>query len=336
MSTTEVQTAITTEHQLGRCVYMEPDTSADPWASDYYVPAPPKSVLAHDNVLHDIRPKIFQDPSPFSLETHAFAVVKHKSILHSPPYSKKSFFSEETITDVYTPEVISLVKSVTGAKDVVIITTSVRSKDVVPPVKGAKRAPAADVSKWDMKGPMMSGLGDENSRLQPLRLVHIDYNAESARIMLRNFNPEVWGAAKDVIEAEDEAEASGTEYKGRRYAFYSVWRPLKLVTKDPLAVCDPNSIDRERDLEYGSLKRPSLKGDYVAGISMVKGAKAESQKWYWIKEQKEDEVYFLQFFDNFAENEGRPLGVPHCSPELLGFEGGETRESVETRVIAFW
>jgi hypothetical protein len=301
-----------------------------------YVPGLPKSILTHDNVLHDIGPEVFQDSSPFKLATHAFTAVKHKSILQSPPYSKQSFFSEETITNIYTPEVISLVKSVTGAKEVVIITTSVRSKDYAPPIKGVKRPPVGDISKWDMKSPMLSGLGDENSRLTPLRLVHIDYSAEAARTMLRNFNPEVWETAKDIIEAEDEAAASGTEYKGGRYAFYSVWRPLKTVKKDPLAVCDPNTIDRERDLEDGPLKRPSLKGDYLAAFSLVKGVRAESQKWYWIKEQKEDEVYFLQFFDNFAEKEGRPLAAPHCSPELLGVEGGETRESVETRVIAFW
>jgi hypothetical protein len=237
-------------------------------ASPDYVPSPPKSVLQHDNLLHDLCPEIFQDTSPFSLATHAFTAVKHKSILHSPPYTKQSFFSKETLSEVYSPELISLVKSVTGAKEVLIITTSVRSKD--------------------------------------------------------------------IIEAEDEAAASGAEYNGRRYAFYSVWRPLKMVTKDPLAVCDPNTIDRERDLGYQPLKRPSLKGDYIAGVASVSGARAQSQKWYWIKEQKEDEVMFLQFFDNYAEKEGRPIGVPHGSPELLNIKGGETRESVETRVIALW
>jgi hypothetical protein len=92
------------------------------------------------------------------------------------------------------------------------------------------------------------------------RSVHIDYAPESARIMLRNFNPEVWEATKDIIEAEDDAAAFGTEYKGRRYAFLGVWRPLKTVTKDSLSVCDPNAIDREKDLSYHPLKNRVLKG----------------------------------------------------------------------------
>ena len=301
-----------------------------------YVPSPPKSVLTHDNLLHDIGPEIFRDSAPFSLETHAFTAVKHKSILHSPAYTKQSFFSEGTISEIYNPEVISLVKFVTGAKDVLIITNSLRSKEVVPRAKDTKVPPVANVSRWDMKKPMISGLGDQNSRLTPVRSVHIDYTPESARIILRNFNPAVWEAAKDIIEAEDDAAASGAEYKGRRYAFLSIWRPLRTVTRDPLAVCDPNTIDPERDLVYHPFKRPSLKGDYLAGPTFLNGTRAQSQKWYWIKEQKEDEVYFLQFFDNYAEKEGRPLGVPHCSPELLDVNSEETRESIETRVIAFW
>jgi hypothetical protein len=300
-----------------------------------YVPSSPKSVLTHDNLLHDIGPEIFQDSSPFSLETHAFTAVKHKSILQSPPYTKQSFFSEDTIAEIYHPEVISLVKSVTGAKEVIIITDSVRSEEVVQPTKDITLSPTANVLGWDMKKVMISGVG-QTPRLKPLRPPHIDYNAESARIMLRNFIPDVWEAAKDIIEAEDAAAASGTEYKGRRYAFFSIWRPLKTVTKDPLALCDPNTIDPERDLAYAGLKRPSLKGDYIAGPVILTGVSAQSQKWYWIKEQKEDEVYFLQFFDNYAEKEGRPLGVPHCSPELLDVESGDTRESIETRVVLFW
>jgi hypothetical protein len=73
-----------------------------------------------------------------------------------------------------------------------------------------------------MKKPTISGLGDQNSGLMLIRSVHIDYTPESARIMLRNFNPEVWEAAKDITEAKDDGAASGTEYQGRRYAFLSV------------------------------------------------------------------------------------------------------------------
>jgi GA4 desaturase len=301
--------------------------------SSDYVPSQPKSVSQHDHILHEISPTDLKSPSAFSLETHGFAAVKHRSILSSPPYTAKSFFSPETISEVYIPELVSLIKSITGAKEVRIIATSWRAAAVIQPTPEMKVQAVANVSQWDMKTPMMTGLASFQT---PVRDVHIDYSAESARAMLRNFTPDVWEAAKDIIDAEDEAVASGTEYNGRRYAFFSVWRPLKTVQKDPLAVCDPSTIDRDRDLVDLPFKRPSLKGDYIAGGAVVRRDRAQSQKWYWMKEQKEDEVWILQFFDNFAEREGRPIGVPHCSPELLGVEGGETRESIETRVIALW
>ena len=49
--------------------------------------------------------------------------------------------------------------------------------------------------------------------------------------------------AEDILAAEDQIPEDG-RYEGRRYAVYSVWRPLKPVARDPLAMCDPSSILR--------------------------------------------------------------------------------------------
>lgn len=35
---------------------------------------------------------------------------------------------------------------------------------------------------------------------------------------------------------------------GRRYALYNIWRPLRTVKRDPIAVYDARTIGRERDL----------------------------------------------------------------------------------------
>ena len=81
--------------------------------------------------------------------------------------------------------------------------------------------------------------------------MHIDYSPDGARQILRNVRSDVREGAKDIIEAEDKAVAEGkdvSDYEGRRYGMFSVWRPLKKVLRDPVAVCDPNSIDFDRDL----------------------------------------------------------------------------------------
>jgi hypothetical protein len=38
---------------------------------------------------------------------------------------------------------------------------------------------------------------------------------------------------------------------------------------------------------------------------MLQGKNAASQKWSFIREQKPDEVLFIQFFDSHADKEGR-------------------------------
>jgi GA4 desaturase len=166
--------------------------------------------------------------------------------------------------------------------------------------------------------------------------VHIDSSPDGARQTLRNKRKDIVEEARDIVEAEDEALAAGQPYDGRRYAMYSVWRPLKTVKRDPIIMCDPNSIDVKRDLVESRNKSPGVKGDYLSGVSMLQLGNAEKQKWYWIREQEPDEVLFLQFYDSYAEQEGLPIGVPHGSPELIGVEEQEVRESVEARVIAFW
>lgn len=73
---------------------------------------------------------------------------------------------------------------------------------------------------------------------------------------------------------------------------------------------------------------------------MLTDDRADTQQWYWTKDQKPDEVYIIHFFDSHAEKEGRPIGVPHGSPELLtpGVKGKDEvpRESVESRCLAVW
>lgn len=169
----------------------------------------------------------------------------------------------------------------------------------------------------------------------PARYAHLDYTAAGLKSEVRNCRFDISTEAEDIIAAEDSAVADGKTYEGRRYAAYSVWRPLKPVTRDPLAMCDRNSLDN-KDLFECTTKRPGIKGPYLSDMYLVSGAHAQQQRWYWLKDQKPDEVLVVQFFDSHASQEGRPVGAPHGSPELLGIENDDWRESFEVRCIAFW
>lgn len=88
-----------------------------------------------------------------------------------------------------------------------------------------------------------------------------------------------------------------------------------------------------------TIQSPGVNETFLVDVHMLKGDEAKSQKWYWIKDQKPDEVYIIQFFDNYAEKRGRPTGCPHGSPELLDspdYEVEGPRESIEVRCLAVW
>ena len=60
-------------------------------------------------------------------------------------------------------------------------------------------------------------------------------------------------------------------------------------------------------------------------------------KWYWMPEQKPNEVLFIKFSDSAsAEDENEAAGCIHCSPIIPGTEDEEARQSVECRVYVFW
>lgn len=71
--------------------------------------------------------------------------------------------------------------------------------------------------------------------------------------MLRYLRKDITDGTADIIEAEDrdlgkDGIPGGEKYSGRRYALYSIWRPLKMVKRDPIAVCDGRTIVPQRDL----------------------------------------------------------------------------------------
>ena len=112
------------------------------------------------------------------------------------------------------------------------------------------------------------------------------------------------------------------------------------MKRDPLAVLDYRSVDTS-DLEITDFRVPgqfSPEGTYVARGWIHKPPKQpENMKWYWLPEQQPDEVLIIKFCDTAcSENPSIALGCVHCSPIIPGTENEEKRESIETRVYAFW
>ena len=60
-------------------------------------------------------------------------------------------------------------------------------------------------------------------------------------------------------------------------------------------------------------------------------------KWYWMPEQKTDEVLIIKFADSAFETDPSvaECGL-HVSPIIPGTENEEVRQSCEVRVYLFW
>lgn len=115
---------------------------------------------------------------------------------------------------------------------------------------------------------------------------------------------------------------------------------MKTVKRDPIAVLDYRSIDQS-ELVVTDFRVPSEvtdKGEYICQAWLHLPPKhPEKLKWYWMPEQKPDEVLLIKFADSAAaEDENIAAGCIHCSPEIAGTEDEEVRYSVEARVYAFW
>jgi hypothetical protein len=329
-------TAVVTPNHLGRIFYAEPDISSDPWDCGFFAAPKPKSLLRKDVVLHNIRS---DGLDKYKLDTHGFEIAKHKSaLLNSPEYSIDSFKDDAILTNNYFPEVEHIVKCTTGARKVFVLNCAVRDdapKD--PDEPGKTDGPCGipiDPDKFDLGQPILPSVAP---KVGPARQVHIDYSPDGARQILRNVRATILDEAKDIIEAEDAASLP-EEYQGRRYAFYSVWRPLQTVQRDPLTVLDPASFNAKQELVEFVNKQPGVNGAFIAGLHMLKGDNADSHRWCYIPDQENDEVLIIQVFDSYASKEGRPVGTPHGSPEMLDkvYADREGRRSVEVRVAAFW
>lgn len=165
--------------------------------------------------------------------------------------------------------------------------------------------------------------------------MHIDYSLQGLKDSARFCRHDIAETAKEALSAEDDESKDVP-----RYAAYSVWRPITTVRRDPLAVCDWRTVNKE-DLIAIQYRNPSSineSGEYIMEAYNVLPRRALEQKWYWMPEQRQDEVLIIKFADTAAAESGGEI-AEHClhgSPILPGTESEPPRESIEVRVLAFW
>ncbi|KAK3905520.1 hypothetical protein C8A05DRAFT_30685 [Staphylotrichum tortipilum] len=145
----------------------------------------------------------------------------------------------------------------------------------------------------------------------PVRNVHIDQSYSASVERVRYHLPE---------EAE--------ELLQKRFQIINVWRPIKTILKDPLAVADAHSVE-ESDLVGTALIYPHRKGETYA----VRPNSAH--RWYFKFAQRPDEVTLIKCYDS-ATAPGIARRIPHSAFVDPSQEDQYPRESIEVRTLVFY
>lgn len=126
---------------------------------------------------------------------------------------------------------------------------------------------------------LVFGRDAAESSLPPARMAHSDYSVTGLRSSVRYCRKDICEKASEALEAEDEKSALIP-----RYAAYSVWRPIKPVKKDPIALCDWRTIDKQNEsttIEYRATSGVTENGEYIIqGLIGLPPKHPIKQKWY--------------------------------------------------------
>jgi hypothetical protein len=111
-----------------------------------------------------------------------------------------------------------------------------------------------------------------------------------------------------------------------RFQIINLWRPIKIVRKDPLGIIDASSVP-DSDLVPIELIYPDRVGETLAVRPN------ENHRWFYLKEQQPNEVMLIKCFD--SKTDGRARRVPHSAFVDESTAHEEARESIEVRTLVF-
>ncbi|KAF7589001.1 hypothetical protein BBP40_004932 [Aspergillus hancockii] len=143
----------------------------------------------------------------------------------------------------------------------------------------------------------------------PVHRVHIDQSYAASKRRVEYYLPE-----------------DATELLEGRYQIINVWRPIKTVLRDPLAVADAHTVS-DSDLIPIKMIYPNQVGE-TCSIRPNPDI-----RWYYKYKQTPDMVTLFKCFD--SKTDGRARRVPHSAFVIPGTEGDEARESIEVRTLVF-
>ncbi len=160
--------------------------------------------------------------------------------------------------------------------------------------------------------------------MTPARFIHIDQSNDGAVEVLN-----------DNLPPEDAERLSKS-----RWSIINVWRPIRPISKDPLAVCDSRTV-RDEDLIPIPVTLPAKGTGQYADISAGKGFEIyyarhnPEQTWYYVSAMTPEEVLLIKCFDSIRDGH-TARRVPHSAFTNPDTKDDLTRESIEVRCLVFY
>jgi hypothetical protein len=154
--------------------------------------------------------------------------------------------------------------------------------------------------------------GAENSPMNrgPVQAVHIDQSYDAAKSRVPHHLPE---DAEELLKG--------------RYQIINVWRPIRTVKRDPLAVAEAGTVS-DSDLIVTGLIYPTRKGE------TLQVRYNPEQKWFYKSNLTPEEVILIKCFD--SKTDGRARRVPHTAfTDPTAAEDAPARKSIEVRALVF-
>ncbi|KAK3385130.1 hypothetical protein B0H63DRAFT_393585 [Podospora didyma] len=204
------------------------------------------------------------------------------------PKPDADYSDEISIKRVYYPAMMQLIKEKLGASEVIIFNHRVRE--------------ASFSTKYGTEYSSYTG---------PVIRPHVDFAPAHAPTFIKRIRP-----------------TNHQEYEGRRWQVTNFWRPLKTVTKDPLAVADAPTVPEATDelLHVAYEGTPHQTESYLT-LGGAQGA----HKWYYYSDQEPDEVLAFKIYDSAPPRVDARM-VPHASFRGLPVSAdAPPRNSIEIR-----
>jgi hypothetical protein len=253
----------------------------------------------HAVQIRDARP--IQDH--FNLDTHGFVLSRQPSRVHD-------FFDKAEVDRIYSDEVVSIVKSLTGATRVATQGWMIRT--------------SGDLSRH--KRPAV-GYTHKGGVQPPAGEAHVDFTPERAERL-----------ARDLYE---KTFPDGKGYS--RFIASSLWRCFSAPPQDcPLALCDARSVDVREGVPNTLYIVDQLPAEEVMVGPMPNEDQAlaaaifrynPGHRWWYFSNMTRDEVVLLKFHDS---DRSKALRVPHTAFRDSSFPGARPRESIEVRSVAYF